>query len=244
MKRTVFLFLLLVTFALSGFSQCLVTLQPGPSTGKDARLMGLSCYSAYPVTTGGPCDTTNLSTFDQISAVAWTWMNIPGVQRSLLEFDLDSLAQAGCSVSNATLILQGTNNANAWHCGQYSTAHPCVDNSFRISRVTSAWQENTVTWATQPTVINNTPGLDYVEHGYISNLYDSVHIDLTAMVNYWLANPTQNHGMQLALNVENMPYQAIRFASSNHANPALRPMLILELTCPNSLQQYPHWCGL
>ena len=62
-------------------------------------------------------------------------MVVGGTDRSLVEFDFSSLGNA--TISNATLSL--------WHIG-VPTSNMIID----VHRITSFWDESTVTWNTMP----------------------------------------------------------------------------------------------
>lgn len=215
-------------------AQCVVTLQPGPNDGKDASTHGLPCSSSFAVQ-GGSCDTTNQGNGSYLYTMAWTWQSTPGKRRTLIEFDLDSLANAGCMVTEAKLVMfNGGDNPNIYHCGQNTQTHPCNSNEFKIHRITQQWDENTVTAANQPTYASTAQGIDYVDVPNEDDEYDTYVMDITDMVNYWLSNPATNHGMVLKFDNESNYYKAVRFASSDNVNPSLRPKLVLTTQCANT----------
>jgi len=214
------------------FSQCQITLQPGPNEGKDARVFSLNCSAPYAVA-NGPCESSNFGNDSWLTADDWTYMGDQASSGTFLEFNLDSLAAEGCTVSDAQLFLYTTGVSNHFHCGSGSTIVSCNDNSININRVTSAWDEQTVTYANQPSIANAVPGQDVVYVGNEADPYVTYSIDITDMVNFWLANPVINYGMYLYPSLPNY-YERVMFASSDHSDPAKRPKLVLTTQCQNS----------
>lgn len=223
---------ILSLLSIFAFSQCEITLQPGPVDGKDARTFGLNCFMSYAIETGS-CETSNFGNSDVLIAGAWTHNGDHTDYTSLLEFDLDSLASAGCSAMEAILVLQPTGNPTQYNCGSGSTHHPCIDNSFKIHRVTNSWDENLVNYINQPSYANSIAGQDYVTVGNENDPYDSYAIDVTDMINYWLSNPSLNNGM-LFKSISSAHYQQVKFASSDHIDAWRRPKLLLKLNCDNT----------
>ncbi|MCB9232465.1 MAG: DNRLRE domain-containing protein [Bacteroidia bacterium] len=213
-------------------AQCVITLQPGPSQGKDASPFFLGCNTSYAIQTGN-CETTPTGNRDFICAMGWTFSSNYGYYRSFLEFDLDSLAQAGCTVTQATLTLYHSPYTTQYHCGSNTPQHPCHGNELEIRRVLAPWNEQTITAVNAPGVTTGTAPQDYVQDPNQDGPYADHSFDLTQMVNYWLTNPNDNYGMRFNL-VDETNYSGRIWSSSDAANPALRPRLTLVLNCPNS----------
>lgn len=230
-KTTFLLLAICLTFQFV-HAQCVITLRPGPTDGKDTHVFQMSCSSTYAQQTG-LCETTNFGTWTENYINAWSWNGTQGKIRSFMEFDLDSLANIGCTVNSAILRIFPEPGNTQYNCGAASTAHPCDDNSFVVSRVTQPWNELTVNWVNQPPVASTVPLIDYVQHADVSGAYDPSSIDITDMVNFWLTNPTQNHGMRFSFLTESS-YRRLAYCSSEHANGLLRPTLTLVLNCPGS----------
>ncbi len=225
--------LLIAVLAMAASAQCVITLQPGPADGKDAFVHMLDCNTSY-AQQGGHCDTTNFFDSQNLSVMAWTWLSNPGVMRSFLEFDLDSLANAGCTVTSAVLELQPTGNPTQYNCGTGTTTHPCNSNDWRVHRVTSAWDDYTLTALNQPAYATSIQGQDFVDIPNQDQEFAPYTIDITDMVNFWLANPAQNFGMAMKMNDEVNYYKAMRCASSDHPDVWRRPKLILATNCNNA----------
>jgi len=168
-------------------------------------------------------------------AKAWTKWGTHTAYRSLLEFDLSAIPQ-GCTVTNAVLVLhsEGTIIPGSWHCGTNSTVHPCISNEMEVHRVTQPWAEMNVTWANQPTFASSTQGIDYISVPNNDLPYNDYNLDITDMVSYWQANPSQNFGLIMKQVDETTHYKTVHVASSDHFEPTLRPELILTLSCSGS----------
>jgi uncharacterized repeat protein (TIGR01451 family) len=233
MKLKNCLSLLLLLFAITILhGQCIIHLQPGPAEGKDTHVFGMDCNSSW-AQSNASCDTTNFANSPRNFAAAWTWWGTPGLVRSFLEFDLDSLANIGCSVSAATLYLTPDPQHVEYNCGAGSTFQSCNDNTILLSRVTQPWSETSVNFVNQPLVANAIPGIDFLLTSNDPMPYAPATYDLTDMVNFWLANPTQNFGFRLALANE-VYYSRVHHCTSDFPNPALRPRLELTLNCPGA----------
>ena len=187
-----------------------LVLQMGSDIGQDALLHGLSSEV-----------NVNYGSNPQIPANAWTFLGNPGNVRSVLEFPLGSIPQ-GSIVSSASLELF------AW--GQSTGMGPhsqlSGSNDFYVMRVTSPWNESTVTWNTQPSTITqnellvagtNNPTLDY-------------NINVTTLVQDMVNDPMNSHGFMLQL-VTEAYYRRMNFCSRDHSNPAKHPRLTV-IYCP------------
>ena len=156
----------------------------------------------------------NFGSEKDFMANAWTAGDF-FVQRSLLKFDLSAIP-ADAQIKDAKLSL--------W-CNIY-THHYQIDSGDNVSylqRITSAWQENTVTWNTQPSVTSN----DQVQLARsISNTQDYLDIDVTTLTKEMFANQNLNYGFMLRLVTEEL-YRCIVFASSDCLDPAIWPQLVV-----------------
>lgn len=227
------LFYLISLFTSVVHAQCTITLQPDGISGKDAEVFSLDCASSYAVS-NNVCTQTNFGNSTSMRSKVWTWWGTHAALRSFLEFDLSSLP-AGCTVTDATLIMHNANtNTNAYHCGQNSTIVPCVSNDIYLHRVTQSWQEHSINWLNKPSYASTNLGIDYIFEGNNDQPYNDYSFDITDMVNYWLANPSQNHGLMFKQQDESTHYQSVWFQSSDHPNPAVRPELVLTLNCAGS----------
>ncbi len=205
---------------LTAGAQTTLTLQPGAAAGKDAELF--SCV---------PCgySTRNFGTIAENCAIAWTKNNADHKIRSLIQFDLSSLP-ATTVISSAVLSLYwapGSDEGN--HYGFFGS------NKAYLERVTSAWQENTVTWNTQPTTTStNRVSIP----GSTSGTQNYININVKTLVQKMINDPSQNFGFMLKLQSESV-YKKLVFASSDHANASLRPKLVVTYTTHSPQQVIP-----
>jgi hypothetical protein len=201
--------LLLAGVSFSAMAQTL-TLQPDAASGEDALLA--SCISCG-------YSNTNYGTHPDIDAAAWTNGGDESNARSLLRFDLSSIP-TGATVTNATLSLYfNPTSSNGDHQG---------DNVALLQRVTSAWNEDLVTWDSQP---GTTTVDQVVMPATISSTEDRPDIDVTALAQAMVADPAQNYGLLFRMQDETA-YRRMNFASSDHPDPALHPRLVVTYTDP------------
>ena len=184
-----------------------ITLQPGPENGKDTFVHGL-----YYLTT------TNYGDNPQFAAVAWTFDGIPGTVRGLIDFERPQIRQ-GLTLKSATLTLFAWDSSTCF--GQHSGL--TGSNACWLQRVTSAWDEHTVTWDTQPETTT--------EHQTEIPSTDSLvpfntTVDVTGLVLDILKNTGTSFGFMLRLQDENY-YRRMNYASSDHPNKDMHPKLEL-----------------
>jgi hypothetical protein len=107
-------------------------------------------------------------------------------------------------------------------------------NSCYVQRVTSTWDEGTVTWNTQPTTTTanqvSLPGSNGVQFNY-----DVVDLNITSLLQDIINQPpASRYGIMVRLQTE-ATYRSIVFASSDYSNAAKRPKLRLGLNfCSDS----------
>jgi len=164
-----------------------------PDDGKDAQ-----------VANGGQAD-SNFGSYDNLIT------NWGGNLRSigLVEFDLSALP-AGASIVSATLSLFHSSNA-------------CPDCRYDVFRVTSAWEESTVTFNSAPT-FDSTAAASLIIGDGSSNVFRDW--DVTSLVAAWASGAFANHGLW----VEEIPVQgdAIAYFDSSDSSAGLEPRLTIE----------------
>lgn len=203
------------------FGQTTITLSPDAITGKDALLVNRVTQS-----------NVNYGTEPDFASWAWTQSSSNTVARSLIDFDLSSIP-AGSTITNATLSLY-CNTSSAYTQLQSGT------NASYLERVTSSWNENTVTWNSQPT----TTSLNRVSLATsTSTMENYTNINVTQLIADIQANPSSGFGLMLKLQTESN-YKAMIFASSDHVDPLKRPTLqityLTPVPCVNSLVLQPN----
>lgn len=204
MKRKQFFLILLVTIHFLTFGQTIQTLQlqPGPQDGIDCEIR---TDMDWPI-----------NYEDDFISNAWTVQGNPFIQRSLLKFDLTAIP-SGANIISAKLSL---------YCNTISGHHQlhAGNNSSYLLRILEPWNQNEVTWNTQPAT---TFDQSVILPQTTSQTEDYTDIDLTEMITFFHENPTQNYGFMLRL-VEEIQLAAMVFSSSNHTQPEKRPMLTIE----------------
>jgi hypothetical protein len=151
----------------------------------------------------------------KMAVMAWTFSGTPGNTRGLLRFDLSSIP-VGAKISKAELYLYHvTDQGNNPQHSKLSGA-----NDGYVLQVSSPWKADAVNWNNQPTVITENQVMIPASE---SALQDYV-LNVTSIVGNMVKQPASNHGFMIKLQDENY-YRALMFASSNHKNPALHPML-------------------
>lgn len=202
------LYILFVIYTYS-FGQQMLTLQPGPSDGLDAYLhSGGSNGNAN----------SNYGTHLLFAGASTTNSGQPVDIRSLLTFDLSALP-SNAIISSAKLNLYGVNAP--WTSNTF-THHPHGSNQSKIELINQQWDENTVTWNTQPTVSSS--GSITLPATTI-NYENFLDIDVTDAI-IGLQQGT-NYGLRLSI-VNTTPYHRVYFGSSDQTDPTKRPKLVIE----------------
>lgn len=182
-------------------SQNTVSIRLGPLTGQDCNV------ASY-------IPDTPLPQYPDIVAAAWTYGGEFNLWRPLFRFNLSEIP-SGAHVTNARLSLFGNPSpASALHSGA---------NKSYIRKVTSPWNQQSVTWETQPdfSTVNQvllpestSPTQDYTD------------IDVTAMISDMVNNPSENYGFVIMNRFENI-YRSMNFASSDCFDVTKRPLLVI-----------------
>jgi hypothetical protein len=210
MKKILFYSIALTLFLFQKqivIAQSTLILQPGSTDGKDAFLQS---YQPN-INNGGS---------SEFNALAWTIGGTPVIERGLIDFDLSTIP-IGAVIQSATLILYNNpNSTNGFQNGQHY--HGTGSNQSYLQRVTSAWNENTVTWNTQPAITT----INQVILPQDTSAHQDYVVNATALVQDIVNNPTTSFGFLLRLTQEQQ-YRCLLFASSDHSNAALHPKLIV-----------------
>lgn len=204
-KKLHFLFLLALFFSCHNlYSQQshFLELRPGPGDGIDCEIRTDMDWPIWYE--------------DDLIANAWTVQGSSFLERSLIKFDLSAIPD-GAAIVSAKLSL---------FCNTI-TGHHQVHSGYNASyllRITQPWDQYTVTWNTQPSVTYS----DAVEIPMtMYQFQDYPDIDVTNHIRYFYNNPDQNYGFMFQLK-EEIQYAAIVFSSSDHTDPAKRPLLSIE----------------
>lgn len=218
MKKSIFIFVFVIFFLSIGYSQKTITLQPNETEGKDALLHGLESEKDK-----------NYGNSAQLPANAWTFDGEEGIVRSVFEFDLKSIPQ-NANIIRAQLTLYAWDNSTGHDMGQHQALSG--SNNCWLERVISPWDEQIVTWHTQPeTRIEGRIACNLLTDNPDQNLC----IDVTEFVQEMIKNPSSNFGFMLKLQDENY-YRRVNFCSSDHKNKALHPKLEIYMTKKSTKQ--------
>jgi hypothetical protein len=212
--------LIAMLLPVAGFSQVTqteMTFQPDACRGKDTWVEMINGVPSYA--------TRNFGSYDQIAAAAWTFSGLGGSDgylRALIDFvDLQNIPQ-GTTVNYAYLSLYGMPTSGLISLGSYGS------NACYVQRVTSAWDESTVTWNTQPSVTTTNqvtlPGSNGVQWNY-----HVIDLNITTLVQDMLNQPpAQRYGLYIRLQTEAY-YRSMLFASSDNTDASRRPKLRIGL---------------
>ncbi len=218
MKHTL-LSLACALFSMNVVAQTTITLQPGAASGNDASLGSHTNFNT---------ENTNYGTDIYIKAYC-----IPGAQggqntnRAVVEFDLTSIP-AGATIVSAHLTLYATGYINSNIQGHWGS------NTATLSRITSAWIENSVTWNSAPSTITQ----NQVTLTQSTNAAQDYTSDVTGMVQDMIINPSSSFGFFLSLVTENPSNSSgLFFHSSDGGDPNKWPKLEIVYTTSNDCIQ-------
>ncbi|MBS2100293.1 DNRLRE domain-containing protein [Carboxylicivirga linearis] len=205
-------FILIAAITLGGITACqkedstptekhlVLNLQPDGETGKDAVFSKIKPDNNY-------------GDLKDIHLYAWTQNGGTNINRVAIDFDLSAIPQEA-QIDSAFLSLYFDDDSN------YGTEHK-GDNSFMIQRITSDWDESTITWNTQP----NTTEVNQVNVSSASlPTQDFTDIKLTDLIIDLFENKDNRHGLMLKLENE-VVYKLLLIASSDNPNETIRPKL-------------------
>lgn len=213
MKRTITPLVAFCLMAATSFAQTTIVLQPGPADGKDAEIFScVSCGYAG----------NNYGTKRDLNAIAWTKNGNNSNVRSLIQFDLSGIP-ANAFINSATLSLyfNPTSEEGKHYCFPHS-------NSSYLERITSNWNETTVTWNNQPTTTSqNRVSLG----GTTSSTQSFTNINVKQLIIDSRNNPATSFGFMLRLQQEHK-FKKLIFASSDNTTAAIRPKLTITYTVP------------
>ena len=206
MKKILLFGLLALAFLNSALTQDTLTIFPD----KDAQLLYTSRpgYTYY--------QTTNYGTYTLYRTEEWTSSGYPLKMKALMGVDLSQLPSAAV-IKEAKLYLYGTGN----HMTDITTGSSTYkSNATYLQRVTSSWDETTVTWNTSLTIDTTNkvtlPNSTTSDEDYVA--------DVTKLIKDVRLNPTTSDGILFTL-VSPLTYTEMRLASSDYADSDLHPKL-------------------
>lgn len=207
-KHFLLLGLILTLFSLE--AQQVTILKPGAVEGKDA-----SVGSLFP---------NALGDLESNTAYTWTGQGNTIYKQTLIQFDLSQIPEYAVITSvSLSLFYNPTDPYESFstHTG---------DNDLRIRRITSTWDEQTVTWNSRPTATSEN---EVILPESSNNVQDYTGIDITQLIVDIIASSEGNNGLVLSMVNEQNPYRALLFASSDHPNSALHPELTVYWEIPD-----------
>ncbi len=189
----------------------LLILQPDSRIGEDAVIWTERPDTPWP-------------NHQDFQVMGWTWFSLGydgGIRRSLINFDLSSIPQ-NAKIVDATLNLY-YNPKSADVPSTMGHSQRDGSNKSILSRITSPWLEETVTWNNQPSI--STDNQILVKDSDAQD--ENYSIDVKDLVEDMVANPNESFGFMYMLDNENY-YRAMLFASSDNENSDLHPKLEIE----------------
>ncbi len=196
-----------------------LTLRPAKDSGQDAMILRYDPDPTY----------VNMNKGHEVDipALTWTAGGIPTYRRDLIKFTQLSLIPANSTIVSATLYLYGLPAGGSPNCPQGNSFHPNTPPSYQNNKsflqmcaATPMWNQNTVTWATQPGTIGNQVLIPATSQQWSENKV----VNITNFVQSWV-NGTPNNGMLMSL-LSETPYRSITFGTSeNTVN--YRPKLVV-----------------
>lgn len=215
MKPIVVLFagsLLLVALGCPIFAQDTLVIKPDAACGKDATMVNSPTWDDGSMPHARPNPSSPF-----LRVEAWT-ANANGSAehdwRSVIEFKPLKNIQSAV-VNAATLILY------AYPGFPHSNGGQAEENTSEVYRIIEYWEEDEVTWLTQPGVDIN--GVVEIPR---NNNYELIEVDVTGMVQTMIDNPELSFGFLIRQKVET-PYGSMNFASSDYPDYSRAPELVI-----------------
>ncbi len=160
----------------------------------------------------------NYAALEDIHIYSWTQGGELNVNRVLIDFNLSKIPSYA-KIDSAFLSLY-FNPTSVYNKVGGNKGNQGSD-SIMIQRVTSGWDDNTVTWNTQPATTtrnqvilgkHNDPEANYLN------------IDVTGIVQDIINSSEGRYGIMIR-HKDEIPYNVVFFASSNHPDRRLHPQL-------------------
>ena len=211
-----------------------VCFQPDSAIGQDAFIFKLdnNCIpNATPAPYGGNTPgVVNFGNATEIAYAAWTWSAwgcSTGEIRSLIRFDQLSSIPSNSIIQSATLSLYGVPaTTNWWGNNQFPGTTLTNDNSGWLQRITSPWNEQTVSWSgTYPMPSTTTVGEKAISPSNLKWSWNTT-VDVKSLVQGITNGTNSNYGWMMELQNETH-YRETVFASSDNPNASLHPKLCI-----------------
>lgn len=222
MRKVLFVSALMLSSVLSFGQTTTLVFKPNATVGKDAPICKFDndCISTGETQTNAD---RNFGTEETLWMKDWTWNAVGcsgGTIRSLLCFTELSNIPSNAVIVSATLRLYGvTSDRNTSYPGAPASYY---ENTVVVQQVTSPWNENTVTWNTQPSTTTANQFIIPQSTSEYNWNYSNSSPELVAMVQNMVSG--NNYGFMLRLQTE-QHYRNMVFASSDHPDASLHPEL-------------------
>lgn len=171
-------------------------------------------------------ENSNAGQLAEIDAYAWTVNGSLVKGSSLIKFTgLDDIPDSA-KIVGAKLFLYGTTSSVPTPQGNSSypgSPYGQGNNTCYIKRITSSWDENTVTWKTQPSYTDKDMVL---MEASTSQWKYNTSVDVTDLVKHMVRSAALNYGFFMQL-TNPSPYKSIIFSSSEAVNENKRPKLVI-----------------
>lgn len=222
MRKVLFVSALMLSAVLSFGQTTTLVLKPNATVGKDTPIWKFDDDCIGNGSTQTNAD-RNFGTEETLWMKDWTWNAIGcsgGTIRSLLCFTELSNIPSNAVIVSATLRLYGvTSDRNTSYPGAPASYY---ENTVVVQQVTSPWNENTVTWNTQPSTTTANQFIIPQSTSQYNWNYTNSSSELVAMVQNMVSG--NNYGFMLRLQTE-QHYRNMVFASSDHPDASLHPEL-------------------
>ena len=222
MRKVLFVSALMLSAVLSFGQTTTLVFKPNATVGKDTPIWKFDDDCIGNGSTQTNAD-RNFGTEETLWMKDWTWNAIGcsgGTIRSLLCFTELSNIPSNAVIVSATLRLYGvTSDRNTSYSGAPASYY---ENTVVVQQITSPWNENTVTWNTQPSTTTTNQFIIPQSTSEYNWNYSNSSSELVAMVQNMVSG--NNYGFMLRLQTE-QHYRNMVFASSDHPDASLHPEL-------------------
>ena len=222
MRKVLFVSVLMLSSVLSFGQTTTLVFKPNATVGKDTPIWKFDDDCIGNGSTQTNAD-RNFGTEETLWMKDWTWNAIGcsgGTIRSLLCFTELSNIPSNAVIVSATLRLYGvTSDRNTSYPGAPASYY---ENTVVVQQITSPWNENTVTWNTQPSTTTANQFIIPQSTSQYNWNYTNSSSELVAMVQSMVSG--NNYGFMLRLQTE-QHYRNMVFASSDHPDASLHPEL-------------------
>lgn len=210
MKRIVFTLLMSIGVGVGlqsvlAQTQNSLIIQPDAEMGKDAYIRSLS-------------KAKNQGNHPDFDALRLTFGKRAVLVRSLMQFDLSGIPENAEIVEAQLTLFKNKQSVNL-------KGRDLGNNTVVLRRVTKDWNEQSVNWKNQPTTTKENQIIVPSKEVRGKN---EVSIDITNWIADMHVNPSNNFGWMMKLNGEKGRSKALVFASSDHADASLHPMLTIN----------------